>query len=107
MFTQVCTMYDEFRIRSVKIKLAPMQATAVPSGQLSIATCWDRNGKYVARTWTNAGQFGYKTEQDGPQIATYSSFSNKPLLQYQSGVIHKSLAAAGFPDNLWMPTSIQ
>lgn len=107
MFTQVCSMYDEFRIRSMKLKVTPMQTSLLPSGQLVLNTCWDRNGRYKQEYWMNDGGRGYKTEDASPQISSYSSFTSKPLLQYQSGVVYKTLSAAGFPDNLWMPCSLQ
>lgn len=82
MFTQVCAMYDEFRIKSMKVKICPMQTTMLPSGQIQINTAWDRNGQYLCQYWDQAGNMGYKLEQTAPQITTYSSYSSKPLLQY-------------------------
>jgi len=55
-------MYDEFRIKSMKVKMSPMQTALLPSGQIAVGTCWDRNGQYMARAWTNAGAMGYKIE---------------------------------------------
>ena len=105
-------MYDEFRIKSMKVKIMPMQTTNLPNGQLVINTAWDRNGIYKKTYFSTAGAIGECNEGIiagglfDINVPTYSSFQSKPLLQYQSGVMHKTIAAAGFPDNLFMPTSV-
>lgn len=55
MFKQVCDMYDEFRIKSMKVKIMPMQTTNLPSGQLVVNTAWDRNGMYKKTYFSTAG----------------------------------------------------
>lgn len=57
MGQQICSMYDEFRIRSCKCKIYPTIAnTFTSTGQFQLHTAWDRNGSL---------QIFYPTESDG------------------------------------------
>ena len=77
MFKQVCDMYDEFRIKSMKVKIMPMQTTNLPSGQLVINTAWDRNGNHTHPTDLQVSQRRPCKPFNSRQITTTSVFENK------------------------------
>lgn len=108
MGNQVCLMYDEFRIKSCRVKIYPVIGNGLTTGLLQIHSAWDRNGSLFIQYHENEADmatYGQFREPD-TSIKTYSSLMTKPLLMYQSGSISRNLAAAGTPDNLWWPTSI-
>lgn len=90
MGQQICSMYDEFRIRSCKCKIYPSIAnTFTTTGQFQLHTAWDRNGSLQIFYPTNEDKFEtYGRFLEIPaDIKTYSSLMTKPLLQYQAGTV--------------------
>lgn len=107
MGQQVCNMYDEFRIRSCKVKITPILTNAVVTGNLTMHSAWDRNGSLMRISLADDGGAAvYATFNEGAHdLRTYSSLQSKHLLQFQNGSIARTIAAAGMPDTLWYPTA--
>lgn len=107
MGQQVCNMYDEFRIRSCKVKITPVLGNAVVTGNLTLNTAWDRNGSLHREAFFNDGNMATYAEfnEGAHDLRTYSSLQSKHLLQFQNGSISRMISAAGMPDTLWYPTS--
>jgi len=41
---QLLKMYDEFKVKSVRVKITCLNANVTGQSGVMIGTCWDRNG---------------------------------------------------------------
>lgn len=89
MGQQVCNMYDEFRIRSCKVKITPILTNAVMTGNLTMHSAWDRNGSLMRIALRDeGGATVYAQFNEGAHdLRTYSSLQSKHLQQFQNGSI--------------------
>lgn len=68
-------MYDEFRIRSCKVKITPILTNAVVTGNLTMHSAWDRNGSLMRIALADdGGHLVHATFNEGAHdLRTYSS----------------------------------
>lgn len=108
MFKKLVDMYDEFRIRSLRVKIVPQanQVSSTMAGNVSLETAFDRNGRLAVPLQAQGpnGDFAYWMEGASP-VATYSSYQARQLLAYTNVAQMRTLAPAGATENFYMPTS--
>lgn len=108
MFKKLVDMYDEFRIRSLRVKIVPQanQVSSTMAGNVSLETAFDRNGRLAVPLQAQGpdGDFIYWMEGASP-VATYSSYQSRQLLAYTNVAQMRTLAPAGATESFYMPTS--
>lgn len=112
MFQQIQRMYDEFRIRSLRVKITAVTGAGLGSSAntCNMITAFDRNGFFMFTDPSGIYREHYVDPATYiPQVSlgtlmSYSSKQTKQLLMYQSSATSRSIAAAGGPDSFFFPT---
>lgn len=93
MFVKLTKMYDEFRIRSLRVKIVPQasQIGAAYAGSMSLETAFDRNGRLAIPIGVNGGNQLFWVEHPSP-ITTYSSYQSRQLVAYSNVSQMRTLA---------------
>lgn len=112
MFQQIYRMYDEFRIRSLRVKITPTgnALSTTAANTCNIITAFDRNGLFAYGDVTSLYLEHPNAQRNGlsipfPTLMSYSSKQSKQLLTYQTSSVSRNLAAAGGPDSFFFPTA--
>lgn len=104
MFRQLMDMYDEFRIQSFRVKITPA-VTLSADKNLMLHSAFDRNGVFkMHRGKVEAGGQMLSFSEAPDEINSYSSLVSKQILQFQSGSLHRNLAASGPTEKMFFPT---
>ena len=106
MFLKLMNMYDEFRIRSLRVKIIP-QALSVANataGNISLETAFDRNGKLAIPVYVLNGDQKFWIERSSA-LDTYSSYQARQLLAYTNVSQMRTLAPSGATESFYLPTS--
>ena len=104
MFIQLEGMYDEFRIQSLKVKITP-NTFGISGANWMLNTAFDRNGRFCIHRGLNDGGGDDIYIEEKYNMSSYSSLITKALLQYQSGSMNRTLAAANMQDKFFFPTA--
>lgn len=103
MFKQLEGMYDEFRVQSLKVKITP-NTFGIAGSNWMLNTAFDRNGRFLIHRHS-VGIPDDTYMEDSYNMSSYSSLITKALLQYQSGSMNRTLAAANMQDKFFFPTA--
>lgn len=104
MFKQLEGMYDEFRVQSLKVKITP-NTFGISGANWMLNTAFDRNGRFSIHRGINDGGGDDSFIEEKYNMSSYSSLITKALLQYQSGSMSRTLAAANMQDKFFFPTA--
>lgn len=107
MFVKLTKMYDEFRIRSLRVKIVPQatQVGAAYAGNIALETAFDRNGRLAMDVGVTDGAHPHFWLEKPAPLSSYSSFQSRQLLAYTNVAQMRTLAPSGATESFYLPTS--